>query len=74
RLGRDISLNEGVVQGTSSTGEAWKITITPLDLSDSRQLRPGQAGQFIAYDALLQIEGKDGRALDLRSVRLGPRQ
>lgn len=74
RLGHDIPLRDGIIDGQSGNGDKWVLRLTTLELPDSRNKQNARLGQFIAYDAFLTITGGDGRALELRTVRLGPRQ
>lgn len=73
RLGHDIPLAEGTIDGQSVAGEKWTLQLAKLDLPDGGQTRITRPGQFIAYDAFLTITGSDGRILELRTVRLGAR-
>ena len=69
RLGADIALEEGTIEGRLATGEPWSLTVSLLDPAAGDETDPGP---LIAYLAKLSIRGDDGRMLRLQTLKLGP--
>ncbi len=69
RLGADIALEEGTIEGRLATGERWALTVSLLDPAASEESDPGPLN---AYLAELSIHGDDGRMLRLQTLKLGP--
>jgi general secretion pathway protein I len=69
RLGIDLALEEGTIEGRLATGEPWALTVSLIELAASDEADPGQLN---AYLAELSIDGDDGRMLRLQTLKLGP--
>ena len=69
RLGADIALEEGTIEGRLATGEPWSLTVSLLDPTAGDETDPGPLN---AYLAELSIRGDDGRMLRLQTLKLGP--
>ena len=69
RLGADIALEEGTIEGRLATGERWALTVSLLDAGASDEIDPGPLN---AYLAELSVDGDDGRMLRLQTLKLGP--
>ncbi len=69
RLGADVALEEGTIEGRLATGEPWTLTVSLLEPAASDDV---QAGSLNAYLAELSVDGDDGRMLRLKTLRLGP--
>ncbi len=69
RLGADIALEEGTIEGRLATGEPWSLTVSLLDPAAGDETDPGPLN---AYLAELSIRGDDGRMLRLQTLKLGP--
>jgi general secretion pathway protein I len=69
RLGADIALEEGTIEGRLATGEPWTLTVS---LPDAAANDETQADPLNAYLAELSIDGEDGRMLRLQTLKLGP--
>ena len=69
RLGADLALEEGTIEGRLATGERWALTVSLLDPDAGDG---GRAGALNAYLAELSIDGDDGRMLRLQTLKLGP--
>ena len=69
RLGADIALEEGTIEGRLATGEPWSLTVSLLDPAAGDETDPGLLN---AYLAELSIRGDDGRMLRLQTLKLGP--
>ena len=69
RLGADIALEEGTIEGRLATGEPWSLTVSLLDPAAGDETDPGLLN---AYLAKLSIRGDDGRMLRLQTLKLGP--
>jgi general secretion pathway protein I len=69
RLGADVALEEGTVEGRLATGELWTLTVSLLEPAASDEI---EAGPLNAYLAELSVHGEDGRMLRLQTLKLGP--
>ena len=69
RLGADLALEEGTIEGRLATGEPWSLTVSLLDPAAGDETDPGLLN---AYLAELSIRGDDGRMLRLQTLKLGP--
>ena len=69
RLGVDVPLEEGMIEGRMATGEFWTLTVSLLEPAASDEI---QAGALNAYLAELSVHGEDGRMLHLKTLKLGP--
>ncbi len=69
RLGADVALEEGTIEGWLATGEPWALTVSLLDPDASEEV---QATPLNAYLAELTVVGDDGRMLRLQTLKLGP--
>ncbi len=69
RLGADIPLEEGTIEGQLATGDRWTLTVSLLEPAESDEI---EAGPLNAYLAELSIHGQDGRMLRLQTLKLGP--
>ena len=69
RLGADMALEEGTIEGRLATGEPWTLTVSLLEPAASDD---GQTGSLNAYLAELSVDGDDGRMLRLKTLKLGP--
>jgi general secretion pathway protein I len=69
RLGADIALEEGMVEGRLATGEPWSLTLSMLDPAANDEANEAPLN---AYLAELSIRGDDGRMLRLQTLKLGP--
>jgi len=69
RVGADIALEEGEVDGALTTGEEWTLTVRRIDPDTGDT---SGSGKLVAYLAELQIDGDDGRTLRLKTLKLGP--
>ncbi len=69
RLGADLALEEGTIEGRLATGERWALTVSLLDPAAGDESEPGPLN---AYLAELSIRGDDGRMLRLQTLKLGP--
>ena len=70
RLGVDVALEEGMIEGELTTGEPWTLTVSLAEPSEESGAVP--AGEINAYVAELQVDGADGRMLRLQTLKLGP--
>ncbi|MFQ5565595.1 MAG: type II secretion system protein J [Paracoccaceae bacterium] len=71
RLGADIALEVGTVEGRLATGESWTLTVSlPEPSAGDEDESP--ADTLSAYLAELSIDGSDGRTLRLKTLKLGP--
>ena len=64
RLGTDLPLAEGRLEGRMVTGETWLMTISRLNADD--EIRP-----FEAYEVVLTVFGDNGPVLSLGSLEVG---
>jgi general secretion pathway protein I len=73
RLGIEEPLEDGSSEGQLATGERWTLTVTLIDDApvDTTSIRNSRPSQLKAYLAELRIEGEDGRALGLKTLKLG---
>ncbi len=69
RLGADVALEEGTIEGRLATGETWTLTVSLLDPDAGGD---GRTGALNAYLAELSVAGDDGRMLRLQTLKLGP--
>ncbi len=69
RLGADVALEEGTIEGRLATGEPWTLTVSLIEPAASDEI---EAGPLNAYLAELSIHGNDGRMLRLKTLKLGP--
>ena len=69
RLGADLALEEGTIEGRLATGEPWTLTVSLLEPAAGDEIDPGPLS---AYLAELSIDGDDGRTLRLQTLKLGP--
>ncbi len=69
RLGAEIALEEGTIEGRLATGEPWALTVSLLDAAAGDETGPNPLN---AYLAELQVDGEDGRTLRLKTLKLGP--
>ena len=69
RLGADLALEEGTIEGRLATGEPWALTVSLLEPAASDEI---QAAALNAYLAELTVVGDDGRVLRLQTLKLGP--
>jgi len=69
RLGADLTLEEGTVEGRLATGDRWTLTVSLLEPAESDEIA---AGPLNAYLAELTVHGDDGRILRLKTLKLGP--
>jgi general secretion pathway protein I len=64
RLGTDLPLAEGRLEGRMVTGETWLMTISRLNADDEIRL-------FEAYEVVLTVFGDNGPVLSLGSLEVG---
>ncbi len=69
RLGADLALEEGTIEGRLATGEPWTLIVSLLDPAASDEI---QGDTLNAYLAELSVDGDDGRMLRLQTLKLGP--
>ncbi len=69
RLGADVTLEEGTVEGRLATGEPWTLTVSLLEPAAGDEI---EEGPLNAYLAELTVHGDDGRMLRLKTLKLGP--
>ncbi|MHA1528077.1 MAG: PulJ/GspJ family protein [Alphaproteobacteria bacterium] len=69
RLGAEMALEEGTIEGRLATGDRWTLTVSLIDPAASDALNPGPLN---AYLAELSVDGDDGRILRLQTLKLGP--
>ncbi len=69
RLGADVALEEGTIEGRLATGEPWTLTVSLIEPAASDEI---EAGPLNAYLADLTVHGDDGRILRLKTLKLGP--
>lgn len=70
RVGHDVPLRGGDVQGRTPEGLAWRVAVTPYEEAG---LRP--RGPFVGYNVAVAVgwtEGRHARRVELTSLRLGP--
>ena len=70
RLGVDVALEEGMIEGQLTTGEPWTLTVSLVE--PDAESGGVSAGPINAYVAELQVDGVDGRTLRLQTLKLGP--
>ena len=68
RLGIDIPLEEGIIEGRMATGEVWTMTVSLAKPAASDENR---SATLNAYIAELQVDGEDGRKVYLKTLKLG---
>ena len=69
RLGADVALEEGTIEGRLATGEPWTLTVSLLEPAEGDE---SEAAPLNAYLAELSVHGDDGRMLRLKTLKLGP--
>ncbi len=69
RLGVEVALEEGTIEGRLASGERWTLTVSLLEPAASDEIA---AGPLKAYLAELTVHGNDGRILRLKTLKLGP--
>jgi general secretion pathway protein I len=69
RLGADLALEEGTIEGRLATGERWALTVSLLEPASGDETDPGPLNVYLAE---LSIHGADGRMLRLQTLKLGP--
>ena len=66
RLGADLALEEGTIEGRLATGEPWTLTVSLLEPAAGDEIDPGPLS---AYLAELSIDGDDGRTSRLQPLQ-----
>jgi len=67
RVGLDIPLEAGTTGGELATGEEWALEIAAVEFA---ALEVEDPDALKAYRVTLSVEGADGRALRLETLRL----
>ncbi len=69
RLGVNLPLEEGMIEGQLTTGDVWTLRVSLFEPAASDETDPGPLN---AYLADLLVKGEDGRMLRLKTLKLGP--
>lgn len=67
RLGADLPLTAGRLEGRLANGEAWSVALAPVTLAAGGGL---ETPPVRAWEAVLRIEATHGPALVLRTLKL----
>ena len=69
RVGVEIPLEQGTIEGDLANGDIWVLTLTQVAGDPPDPEGPVTA---MLFRADLELTGPDGRSLHLRTLKLGP--